>query len=692
MSTVAHYYNIGGFFMLKRLSAVCLLLCLLAGLLPGGALAAEPHSAFRPEDAAAFCNSDSVAFGEDCCWYVDTMGDNRLLAERRQEAAPSCTWEEVPVTTEALTDFPVNQVLYWEGTVLCSAGNHLLWLDAGTGALLDSRSFSAPVDRFARSAEALYVLTGGVVLRLAGEREEPLALEAPVLRFWLEDAEHLSYMTNEAIIHTRALSSGVETLAPNQSSDLSECLVPRGDETQGESFVSLKEKYPHGKYWNHMPDRGTGPEYNNQDGWTEEPCPGHNSYCGTSMQTCNGYAPNDREISWQCWGYADKLGYDLTGLDPESTGSGWQKFTGSGAADSLKAGDIIRYQGNYTAHVLFITAVDGDTVTFTDCNIDGHCIIRWDQTISLSTLKSRVLFVLSAPGGEDAGDPKPTEPKPSEPETWTFNVNACLDGEHAVNTVGYAIFDLYYRGYLLKKDATDYLGTFRANSSYEIRNIRPQEGVLFDPEASSVISGCITADTELILALDHYYLNLAGEPVKTTLTDLPAQKRYSYRPICWALEEGIAAGATNREFRPRETCTRGQVVTLLWNALGQPKPKAESSPFVDVLPGKFYYLPVLWASETGVASGMDKTHFEPKSGCTRGQVVTFLWNALGQPEPSCTTHSFVDVRPGKFYYKAMLWALEAGVASGTDATHFSPDEPCTREQVVTFLYYALSGR
>ena len=180
----------------------------------------------------------------------------------------------------------------------------------------------------------------------------------------------------------------------------------------------------------------------------------------------------------------------------------------------------------------------------------------------------------------------------------------------------------------------------------------------------------------------HFYATNVFDDVK--------QGKFYEIPVAWAYGEGITSGKDATHFAPNETCTRGQVVTFLWNAMGKPAPTITDCPFVDVKPGKYYYDAMLWALETGVTSGKDDTHFAPNETCTRGQVVTFIWNAMGKPEPTITDCPFVDTKPGKYYYNAMLWALENGVTSGTDATHFSPNQTCTRGQVVTFLYNTLS--
>ena len=100
---------------------------------------------------------------------------------------------------------------------------------------------------------------------------------------------------------------------------------------------------------------------------------------------------------------------------------------------------------------------------------------------------------------------------------------------------------------------------------------------------------------------------------------------------------------------------------------------------------------MLWAVGNGVTTGTDATHFEPNGTCTRAQAVTFLWRAAGQPEPKTTARPFNDVSPGMYYEKAVLWAVEEGITNGTSTTTFSPDDNCTRAQIVTFLYRAAAN-
>ena len=168
----------------------------------------------------------------------------------------------------------------------------------------------------------------------------------------------------------------------------------------GMTLAQLRQKFPHGKYWNHAGNPGASNSVNNQDGYTSTPCSQH-GVVGTSKQTCNGFAPSGTQLSWQCMGYAEKLGYDATGYNPRNNANGWTTYTSSSALNNLKPGDIVRYKSN--GHSIYVTGVSGDTVTYTDCNSDGHCIIRWDATISKSTLKSTFTHVRSAPSAVPGG-------------------------------------------------------------------------------------------------------------------------------------------------------------------------------------------------------------------------------------------------------------------------------------------------
>ena len=161
---------------------------------------------------------------------------------------------------------------------------------------------------------------------------------------------------------------------------------------------------------------------------------------------------------------------------------------------------------------------------------------------------------------------------------------------------------------------------------------------------------------------------------------------YYYEPVLWAVEQGITGGTSATTFSPNNPCTRAQVVTFLHRMVASPEPAAITNPFTDVKTGVYYYKPVMWAVGSNITGGTSATTFSPDATCTRGQVVTFLWRCAGQPEPKSDKCDFTDISSDSYYYKAVLWAVEEGITGGTSKTTFSPNNPCTRAQVVTFMY------
>lgn len=159
---------------------------------------------------------------------------------------------------------------------------------------------------------------------------------------------------------------------------------------------------------------------------------------------------------------------------------------------------------------------------------------------------------------------------------------------------------------------------------------------------------------------------------------------YYYDAVKWAVENDVTSGTSATTFSPDASCTRAQMVTFLWRANGSPR-TASANPFTDVQAGAYYYDAVLWAVEKGITSGTSATTFSPDMTVTRGQTVTFLHRANGSPAAS-GSNPFTDVAADAYYTAAVQWAVAEGVTSGTGANTFSPDAPCTRAQIVTFLY------
>ena len=164
---------------------------------------------------------------------------------------------------------------------------------------------------------------------------------------------------------------------------------------------------------------------------------------------------------------------------------------------------------------------------------------------------------------------------------------------------------------------------------------------------------------------------------------------YYYEAVKWAQEKGITGGIGNGLFGPNQPCTRAQIVTFLWRAAGSPEPKTMSS-FADVSMDAYYAKAVAWAVENGITTGTGDGKFSPDATCTRAQSVTFLFRAIGKLVDSKA--EFSDVLADSYYANAVDWAVENGVTNGIGDGLFGPNNSCTRAQIVTFLFRAYQGK
>ena len=184
------------------------------------------------------------------------------------------------------------------------------------------------------------------------------------------------------------------------------------------------------------------------------------------------------------------------------------------------------------------------------------------------------------------------------------------------------------------------------------------------------------------------FMKANGNPQTGVFVDV-AEGSYYEEAVDWAVKNGITTGTGNNYFTPDGICTRAQAVTFLWRVAGSPTPKTEAMPFEDVLNGSYYYEAVLWAVENGITVGTSATTFSPELTCSRAHIVTFLWRAANSPSAK-TANPFTDVAADAYYIDAVLWAVKHKITVGTTLSTFSPDEGCTRAQIVTFLYRAHS--
>ena len=169
---------------------------------------------------------------------------------------------------------------------------------------------------------------------------------------------------------------------------------------------------------------------------------------------------------------------------------------------------------------------------------------------------------------------------------------------------------------------------------------------------------------------------------------------YFYNSVKWAVGKNITNGTSSTTFSPYKSCTRAEIVTFLWRAAGSPEPTTTRNPFRDVnaVTHSSYYKAILWASQKGITSGTNATTFSPYQECTRSQIVTFLYRYAGKPS-GYYSNPFKDVGATSeaSYYNAILWAVGKGITTGTSATTFSPYASCNRAEAVTFLYRYTNG-
>lgn len=169
---------------------------------------------------------------------------------------------------------------------------------------------------------------------------------------------------------------------------------------------------------------------------------------------------------------------------------------------------------------------------------------------------------------------------------------------------------------------------------------------------------------------------------------------YFYDSVKWAVNKGVTTGTSSTTFSPYNPCKRAEIVTFLWRAAGSPEPTTTRNPFRDVnaVTHSSYYKAILWASQKGIAAGTSTTTFSPDQVCTRAQIVTFLYRYAGKPS-GYYSNPFKDVSATNeaSYYNAILWASGKGITTGSSPTTFSPYASCNRAEAVTFLYRYTNG-
>ena len=218
--------------------------------------------------------------------------------------------------------------------------------------------------------------------------------------------------------------------------------------------------------------------------------------------------------------------------------------------------------------------------------------------------------------------------------------------------------------------------------------ITPDKGyavakVLVDGKSVGAVKSYTFKNVTKDHTIEAVFMKSNGNPQTGVFVDV-AEGSYYEEAIDWAVEKGITNGVSSNMFAPNDPCTRAQIVTFLWRAAGSPAPKSISS-FTDVPADAFYAKAVAWAVENGITSGTGESKFSPNATCTRAQAVTFLYRASGSPAVSGSAE-FSDVSATAFYADAVAWAAKKGITTGIGGGLFGADNDCTRGQIVTFLW------
>ena len=302
---------------------------------------------------------------------------------------------------------------------------------------------------------------------------------------------------------------------------------------------------------------------------------------------------------------------------------------------------------------------------------------------------------------DDKGEPLPddTTVKANTTYKWRFTPDddnyTTLTGEvelYHKSSSGGGWYDSYYT----IKATAGAGGSISPSGSVSVREGRDQTFTI-TPDKGYAVSN-VKIDGKSIGAVKSYtfenvsrphtieviFMKANGNPQAGVFVDV-ATGSYYEDAVDWAVENGITQGTDDTHFVPDGICTRAQAVAFLWRAAGSPKPETCTMPFADVPAGSYYYDAVLWAVENGIAKGTSDTTFSPNMTCSRAQIVTFLWRSEKSPAAG-TANPFADVKSTAYYADAVLWAVKENIAKGTTNTTFSPDADCTRAQIVTFLW------
>ena len=228
------------------------------------------------------------------------------------------------------------------------------------------------------------------------------------------------------------------------------------------------------------------------------------------------------------------------------------------------------------------------------------------------------------------------------------------------------------------REGRDQTFTITPDKSYAVSNVK------IDGKSIGAVKSYTFENVSRTHTIEVIFMKANGNPQTGVFVDV-ATGSYYEDAVDWAVGNGITQGTDATHFSPDGICTRAQAVTFLWRAAGSPKPETRTMPFTDIPAGSYYYDAVLWAVENGITKGTSDTTFSPNMTCTRAQIVALLWRSEKSPAAG-SRNLFADVKSSAYYADAVLWAAKEDITKGTTNTTFSPNTDCTRAQIVTFLW------
>ena len=319
--------------------------------------------------------------------------------------------------------------------------------------------------------------------------------------------------------------------------------------------------------------------------------------------------------------------------------------------------------GNGTASASHAKAVVGTEIRLTATPKTGYHLKEWQVISGGVTIENNKFTMPDGNVEVKAIFEKDSPPAPTE---YTIKATAGTGGSISPS------------GNVSVREGRDQTFTITPDKGYAVANVK------IDGKSIGAVKSYTFENVSRTHTIEVIFMKANGNPQTGVFVDV-ATGSYYEDAVDWAVENGITKGTDDTHFSPDSSCTRAQAVTFLWRTAGSPASKTSTMPFTDVPVGSYYYDAVLWAVENGITKGTSNTTFSPNMTCSRAQIVTLLWRSEKFPAAG-TANPFADVKSTAYYADAVLWAVKENIIKGTTNTTFSPNADCTRAQIVTFLW------